>query len=153
MKTADLYIRVSTDGQADKGYSRRRQEELLTRYCDINNITKVCGIFVQASLGHKVKSFRFGERKMLQCYITRMGYCTTLSYCQTCTTFKDLMKKSAIFIGCPAVTLSASDSDNSSSAPTRDFPQGIEWVPETVAISPPVYAPVVFTASCGEKNS
>ncbi len=38
MKTADLYIRVSTDEQAEKGYSQRSQEELLRRYCDINTI-------------------------------------------------------------------------------------------------------------------
>jgi hypothetical protein len=50
------------------------------------------------------------------------------------------MKKLAIFIGCPTVTLSACDRDNSSSAPTAgDFPQGTEWVLETVAISPPVH--------------
>lgn len=36
MKTADLYIRVSTDEQADRGYSQRNQEELLRKYCDIN---------------------------------------------------------------------------------------------------------------------
>lgn len=35
MKVADLYIRVSTDEQADKGYSQRSQEEVLTRYCAI----------------------------------------------------------------------------------------------------------------------
>jgi site-specific DNA recombinase len=39
MKTADLYIRVSTDEQADKGYSQRDQEERLTRYCEHHNIT------------------------------------------------------------------------------------------------------------------
>ena len=39
MKVADLYIRVSTDEQADKGYSQRSQEELLRKYCDINNIS------------------------------------------------------------------------------------------------------------------
>jgi site-specific DNA recombinase len=38
MKTADLYIRVSTDEQADKGYSQRSQEEVLRRYCEINKI-------------------------------------------------------------------------------------------------------------------
>jgi site-specific DNA recombinase len=38
MKIADLYIRVSTDEQADKGYSQRNQEEVLKRYCQINNI-------------------------------------------------------------------------------------------------------------------
>jgi site-specific DNA recombinase len=38
MKIADLYIRVSTDEQADKGYSQRNQEEVLRRYCEINSI-------------------------------------------------------------------------------------------------------------------
>ena len=38
MKIADLYIRVSTDEQADKGYSQRNQEEVLKRYCQINSI-------------------------------------------------------------------------------------------------------------------
>ncbi|RCH53623.1 recombinase family protein [Mucilaginibacter hurinus] len=38
MKIADLYIRVSTDEQADKGYSQRGQEEVLTRYCDFKGI-------------------------------------------------------------------------------------------------------------------
>jgi len=35
---ADLYIRVSTDEQAEKGYSQRHQEEVLRRYCSINFI-------------------------------------------------------------------------------------------------------------------
>ena len=39
MKIADLYIRVSTDEQAEKGYSQRDQEERLRRYCEFNNIT------------------------------------------------------------------------------------------------------------------
>ena len=38
MKIADLYIRVSTDEQADKGYSQRDQEDRLRRYCQIQNI-------------------------------------------------------------------------------------------------------------------
>lgn len=38
MRVADLYIRVSTDEQADKGYSQRNQEEVLRRYCEINSI-------------------------------------------------------------------------------------------------------------------
>ena len=38
MRIADLYIRVSTDEQADKGYSQRDQEERLTRFCTQNNI-------------------------------------------------------------------------------------------------------------------
>ena len=39
MKTADLYVRVSTDEQADKGYSIRSQEEVLRKYCGIQNIS------------------------------------------------------------------------------------------------------------------
>ncbi len=39
MRIADLYIRVSTDEQADKGYSQRNQEEVLRKYCEINCIT------------------------------------------------------------------------------------------------------------------
>ncbi|MFC3560523.1 recombinase family protein [Pedobacter jamesrossensis] len=38
MITADLYIRVSTDEQADKGYSQRNQEEVLQRYCFTKDI-------------------------------------------------------------------------------------------------------------------
>jgi site-specific DNA recombinase len=34
MTTALLYIRVSTDEQADKGYSQRNQEEVLKKYCE-----------------------------------------------------------------------------------------------------------------------
>jgi len=38
MKTADLYIRVSTDEQAEKGFSVKYQEEVLRRHCLINSI-------------------------------------------------------------------------------------------------------------------
>lgn len=38
MKRAIVYIRVSTDEQADKGYSLRHQEEYLRRYCEMNSI-------------------------------------------------------------------------------------------------------------------
>ena len=40
-KKAILYIRVSTDEQADKGYSLQHQEERLKTYCQINNIEVV----------------------------------------------------------------------------------------------------------------
>jgi DNA invertase Pin-like site-specific DNA recombinase len=39
MKKAIIYIRVSTDEQADKGYSMRHQEEFLRKYCEFNNIS------------------------------------------------------------------------------------------------------------------
>ena len=38
MKKAILYIRVSTDEQADKGYSLKHQEERLRKYCEMQNI-------------------------------------------------------------------------------------------------------------------
>lgn len=53
MKIADLYIRVSTDEQADKGYSQRDQEERLRKYCDINGI-KVRKIIYE---DHSAKTF------------------------------------------------------------------------------------------------
>ncbi len=54
MKIADLYIRVSTDEQADKGYSQRDQEERLTKYCELNNIEVRKVIFED----HSAKSFK-----------------------------------------------------------------------------------------------
>lgn len=38
MKKADLYVRVSTDEQADRGYSQRDQEERLKKYCENHSI-------------------------------------------------------------------------------------------------------------------
>jgi DNA invertase Pin-like site-specific DNA recombinase len=38
MQFADLYIRVSTDEQAGLGFSQRYQEEILRKYCQVNNI-------------------------------------------------------------------------------------------------------------------
>jgi len=59
MKIADLYIRVSTDEQADKGYSQRSQEEFLRKYCDINGISIRKVIFED----HSAKSFSRPEWK------------------------------------------------------------------------------------------
>ena len=41
MKNAIIYTRVSTDEQADKGYSLRYQEERLRQYADIQKIKVV----------------------------------------------------------------------------------------------------------------
>lgn len=41
MKKAIIYIRVSTDEQADKGYSLKHQEEYLIKYCEIQSIQVV----------------------------------------------------------------------------------------------------------------
>jgi site-specific DNA recombinase len=57
MKTADLYIRVSTDEQADRGYSQRSQEELLRKYCDIKKIAIRKVIFED----HSAKTFNRPE--------------------------------------------------------------------------------------------
>jgi site-specific DNA recombinase len=38
-KIADLYVRVSTDEQAERGYSQRNQEEVLRKYCELNAIS------------------------------------------------------------------------------------------------------------------
>ena len=51
--TADLYIRVSTDEQADKGYSQRDQEERLRKYCDANKMKVRKVIFED----HSAKTF------------------------------------------------------------------------------------------------
>ena len=53
MKESYLYIRVSTDEQAEKGYSLRAQEETLRRYCELNNIF-VKGVFIE---DHSAKTF------------------------------------------------------------------------------------------------
>jgi site-specific DNA recombinase len=53
MKIADLYIRVSTDEQADRGYSQRDQEERLKKYCEINSIKVRKVIFED----HSAKTF------------------------------------------------------------------------------------------------
>jgi DNA invertase Pin-like site-specific DNA recombinase len=44
---------VSTDEQADKGYSQRGQEEVLRRYCDVKGITVRKVLFED----HSAKSF------------------------------------------------------------------------------------------------
>ena len=53
-KKAFLYIRVSTDEQADKGYSLRHQEERLRSYCQFQNI-EVLGLFKD---DHSAKTFK-----------------------------------------------------------------------------------------------
>jgi len=57
MKIADLYIRVSTDEQADKGYSQRDQDERLRKYCEINSIQVRTVIFED----HSAKTFNRPE--------------------------------------------------------------------------------------------
>lgn len=44
MKSAYLYVRVSTDEQKRKGYSLQEQEDRLIKYCEYNDI-EIKGIF------------------------------------------------------------------------------------------------------------
>lgn len=57
MRKADLYIRVSTDEQADKGYSQRDQEDRLRKYCEIKGIS-VRDVYIE---DHSAKSFKRPE--------------------------------------------------------------------------------------------
>lgn len=61
MRTADLYIRVSTDEQADKGYSQRDQEDRLKKYCETNYIEVRKVIFED----HSAKTFKRPEWQKL----------------------------------------------------------------------------------------
>lgn len=57
MRKAILYIRVSTDEQADKGYSLLHQEERLRKYCELNNI-EVVDLYKE---DHSAKTFNRPE--------------------------------------------------------------------------------------------
>lgn len=60
-KTADLYIRVSTEEQADKGYSQRNQEEVLRKYC-VHHSVVIRNVIYE---DHSAKSFDRPEWKKL----------------------------------------------------------------------------------------
>ena len=63
MKNVILYVRVSTDEQADKGFSLRDQEQKLLSHCDNNNLN-VLAIFRE---DHSAKTFNRPEiQKILQ---------------------------------------------------------------------------------------
>jgi DNA invertase Pin-like site-specific DNA recombinase len=61
MKSAYLYIRVSTDEQKRKGYSLPEQEDRLVKHCDLNDI-EVKGIFRE---DYSAKNFNRPEWKKL----------------------------------------------------------------------------------------
>ena len=67
MKNVILYIRVSTDEQADKGFSLRDQEQKLLNYCSINNLN-VVSIFRD---DHSAKTFNRPEFKKLIGFIRK----------------------------------------------------------------------------------
>lgn len=60
-KRAYLYVRVSTDEQAEKGYSQKHQDDRLRQYCDQNNI-EIAGVFWE---DYSAKTFDRPEFKKL----------------------------------------------------------------------------------------
>ena len=64
MKQAILYVRVSTDEQADKGFSLRDQEQKLKNYCKLNNY-EIIGIYKE---DYSAKTFNRPEFKKLMQY-------------------------------------------------------------------------------------
>ena len=73
-KIADLYVRVSTDEQADKGYSQRNQEEVLRKFCMINDITIREVIYED----HSAKSFNRPAWKKLLLLLKKQKHKTDL---------------------------------------------------------------------------
>ncbi len=67
MKIADLYVRVSTDEQAEKGYSLRSQQEVLEKYCELNCI-KVRKVIVE---DYSAKTFNRPEWKKLVIHLKK----------------------------------------------------------------------------------
>ncbi|WP_261387394.1 recombinase family protein [Chitinophaga pinensis] len=65
MYSVDLYIRVSTDEQADRGFSQRYQEEVLKRHCELNQIQVNAVLFDD----HSAKDFNRPEwNRLLRLY-------------------------------------------------------------------------------------
>ena len=66
-RRAILYIRVSTDEQADKGYSLAHQEERLRKYCELQGID-VVSLFRE---DHSAKTFIRPEFEKMLAYIKK----------------------------------------------------------------------------------
>jgi len=66
-KTAVIYTRVSTDTQAEKGYSLRDQEDKIRRYCEQKNIH----ILEHFQDDHSAKDFNRPEWKLLMGYLKK----------------------------------------------------------------------------------
>ncbi len=67
MKTAILYLRVSTDEQALSGYSLRVQQEMLTNYCKLHDIS-IKETFTE---DHSAKTFKRPEWNKLLLYLQK----------------------------------------------------------------------------------
>ncbi len=66
-KTAVIYTRVSTDLQAEKGFSLRDQKDKLRRYCDSNNIQ----ILQHFQEDYSAKDFNRPEWKLLMVFLRK----------------------------------------------------------------------------------
>ena len=60
-RKAILYVRVSTDEQADKGHSLAHQEDKLRQYCAYNNLD-IVGFYKE---DHSAKTFERPQFKLL----------------------------------------------------------------------------------------
>ena len=69
MKNVILYVRVSTDEQAGRGYSLRDQEQKLINYCQTNNLN-ILEIFRE---DYSAKTFKRPEFKKLLDYRSIAG--------------------------------------------------------------------------------
>ncbi len=66
-KTAVIYTRVSTDTQAEKGYSLRDQEDKIRQYCRLNNIE----VLMHFQDDHSAKNFDRPKWKLLMDYLQK----------------------------------------------------------------------------------
>ena len=66
-KKAVIYTRVSTDAQAEKGYSLRDQEDKIRKYCDQNSIE----ILKHFQEDYSAKDFNRPEWKLLMAYLQK----------------------------------------------------------------------------------
>ena len=62
-----IYTRVSTDEQAEKGFSLRHQKQILTTYCEINKLT----IAKHFEDDYSAKNFNRPEWRNLMDYATK----------------------------------------------------------------------------------
>jgi site-specific DNA recombinase len=67
MKTAVLYLRVSTDEQAARGYSLRSQQEVINAYCNLNSIS-ISKVFTE---DYSAKNFKRPEWIRLLAYLNK----------------------------------------------------------------------------------
>ncbi len=70
MKKAILYLRVSTDEQADKGYSIKYQEERLLKFCEMQGY-EVVEIFKE---DYSAKTFNRPEFNKLLLYLKKLKH-------------------------------------------------------------------------------